>query len=229
MKKLLFPIIMVLVLVSCTLINTETDVTGTYLYTGTFISQKLFVNPNNISEGDTVISAGAIILTWNVFQPIDGDEIRLDKSVGNNNSYAEVKTVPVAMNGTASDSILSGNDYYYKLTLIDGSKELLMNEYEIIVPKLYFHSPDISDLNIDPDSFDIIFNDVNPEGTYKITVRDTSLNKLWETTTGDTQAQYGGSTLSQGVYVIEVSTGISDIEESQSVVNTTGLSQFIIQ
>lgn len=229
MKRLLFPIIMVLVLVSCTLINTETDVTGTYLYTGTFISQKLFVNPNNISEGDTIVSAGAILLTWNVFQPINGDEIRLDKSVGNNNSYAEVKTVPVLMNGTASDSILSGNDYYYKLTLIDGSKELLMNEYEIIVPKLYFHSPDISDLNIDPDSFDIIFNDVNPEGTYKITLRDTSLNKLWETTTEDTQAQYGGSTLSQGIYVIEVSTGISDIEESQSVVNTTGLSQFIIQ
>lgn len=229
MKRLLFPIIMVLVLVSCTLINTETDVTGTYLYTGTFISQKLFVNPNNISEGDTIVSAGAILLTWNVFQPINGDEIRLDKSVGNNNSYAEVKTVPVLMNGTASDSILSGNDYYYKLTLIDGSKELLMNEYEIIVPKLYFHSPDISDLNIDPDSFDIIFNDVNPEGTYKITLRDTSLNKLWETTTEDTQAQYEGSTLSQGIYVIEVSTGISDIEESQSVVNTTGLSQFIIQ
>ena len=229
MKKLLFPIIMILILVSCTLINTETDVTGTYLYTGTFISQRLFVNPNNISEGDTVVSAGAILLTWSVLQPIDGDEIRVDKSVGNKTDYTEVKTVPVSMNGTASDSILSGNDYYYKLTLVDGSDELLMNEYEIIVPKLYFHSPDISNLSLSGDSFDIVFNDVNPEGTYKITVRDTSLNKLWETTTEDTQAQYEGSTLGQGIYIIEVSTGISDIEESQSVVNTTGLSQFIIQ
>ncbi len=229
MKKNILILLVLMLMISCTLINTETDITGIYLYTGTFISQRLFFNPDNVSEGDTVYSAGAVLLSWNVLQTLSGTEIRIDKSVGDNASYTNLKSVPVSSSSTVTDSILSGNDYYYKLTLVGSGNEKLMNEYKIVIPKLYFYSPDLSDLSISDDNFNIVFNDVNPEGQYKVILRDTTKQILWETITADTELIYSGTPLSTNIYFMEVSTSISDIEESQSVVMTTGITQFVIQ
>ncbi len=230
MKKIfILPFIIALIIFSCTLLDPDTDIAGIYLYTGAFFSQQLFVDSLDIHEGDEIITAGAIVLSWNAFQSIEGDEIIVEKSIGNEDDFTEIKAVPVSRNGTYTDSILSGNTYYYRISLKDGNTSKSMNTYEIIVPQLYFLEPDIANLSVPSEDFDIVYNDVNPDGTYKIVLKDTNNNELWETTSEDTSIVYTGSALSTNIYILEVSTTISDIIESQSVVITTGLTQFFVQ
>ncbi len=230
MKKfIVFPLMIALIIISCTLLNPETDIAGIYLYTGAFFSQQLFVDSLDIHEGNEVITAGAVILSWNAFQTIEGDEIVIEKSVGNDNDFIEIDAVPVSKNGTYTDSILSGNTYYYRVSLKDGNTSKSMSTYEIVVPQLYFLEPDIANLSVPSEDFDIVFNDVNPGGTYKIVLKDTNNNELWETTSEDTSTTYTGTALSSNIYILEVSTTITNIIESQSVVITTGVTQFFVQ
>ena len=226
MKKLMFILMAVIIIASCTLLNTETDVSGLYLYTGAFVSQKVFTD-TSMTE-DTTFSAGAIVLTWQTVYSITGDHIIIEKSVGDNNSYIAVDSVQVKQNGSYTDSILSGNTYYYRLQLDQSGSKKLMNEYEIEIPKLTFYEPTIMDSTIEPTNISIVYNDINPGEDYKVILRDTSGTKLWEETFSDTNALYDGDSLDTGIYALEVSTILSDVVANESVVTTTGITQFAI-
>ncbi|MFO8062955.1 MAG: hypothetical protein R6U31_08545 [bacterium] len=226
MKRLIFIILLIILAASCTLLNTETDVSGLYIYTGAFVSQKVFTD-TTMTE-DTTYSAGAIMLTWETVQDITGDHIVIEKSIGNTDNYAPIDSVQVKRSGSYSDSILSGNTYYYKLMLNKEGDRKLMNEYEIEIPKLTFYEPTIMDTTIEPTNINIVYNDINPGENYKVILRDTSGTKLWEETFSDTTALYDGDSLDTGIYALEVSTILSDVVSNESVVSTTGITQFAI-
>ncbi len=233
MKKMVFFVLLVGLIASCSLISTDTDVIGTYLYTGTFISQKLFKDTTDTSAGDTTITLGGILLTWQTIEAIKGDYIKIEKSVGNNTSYEMIDSVPVTQNGSFIDSILSGNDYYYKLTLIDGSDESFMTEYKVIIPTLTISTPTITQTDLPPTGFDITYDNVNADGTYAVKIKKLegdSLVEIWskEDISGNTLS-YDGDSLATGIYTLEVTTIIQDLQESGSLVSTTGITQFIIQ
>ena len=228
MKRFIMIVAMLALLSSCSLLENTETVIGVYLYTGTFISQRLFIDTTNTDLGDTTITSGAILLTWNTVEQITGDNIIISKSVGNNDDYSVLKEIPVVKDGTYTDSILSGNTYYYKFQLDTGNKIREMNEYTIEVPQLTFTAPVITNLTLPDTGFDIAFNDINTGGTYNIDIKDTGGNSVWSTSTTDNSITYDGTALAPGVYIITVSTVIQNLAESQSIVNTTGISQFAI-
>ena len=232
MKKNLFIFIFIVTIVftwNCSIFNTDSDVPGTYFYTGIFLSQKLFIDTTNTSAGDTTITGGTILLSWSAFSDINGDSIAIEKSVDNNTSYSFEQSVPVSQSGTFIDSILSGNDYYYKLTLYDNGVKKIMNEYSINVPQLTFSSPSIVDTNLPPTGFSIKFDNVNDGKDYKISIKDVDRNEIWAKTVTSNDIVYDGDSLITGIYLIEVSTTIQDLQNISSIVTTTGLSQFYIK
>lgn len=228
MKRLILLLTIIAMFSGCSLLENTETVIGVYLYTGTFVSQRLFVDTTNTQLGDTTLTAGAILLTWTTVEQITGDNIIIYKSVGDTDDYELLEEVPVAKSGTYTDSIMSGATYYYKFQLDTGRNIREMNEYAIVVPQLTLTAPVITNLTLPDTGFDIIFNDINVGGTYTVRISDTDGNQLWSKDVTETSTTYDGDALDPGVYVITVSTVIQNLAESQSVVNTTGISQFAI-
>jgi len=227
--KRFFLIFIITSVLGCSLIPTDDSIAGVYTYTATFISQELFRDTANTSLGDTSITTGVLIMNWQTLNSISGSGIVIDKSVGDSLSYSAWDTLAVNQNGSHIDSVFSGNTYYYKFSLLDGGKKVKMNVYEIEIPVLLVHSPSITSGLTSPDSFDIIYSSVLNNMKYSVKVTNSAGDSIWGAKDlTDTIVSCTGLYLANGVYAISVSTWVPDILNSQSLVTTTGISQFTV-
>lgn len=229
-KTILFAIIAALI-AGCSLLPTEDRIQGIYTYTGIFVTQKLFNDSTNILNGDTVVTAGMITLNWQTLNAIVGDRIIVEKSVSDSLGYEPIDSVPVNQTGAHIDSIMSGNTYYYKLFLNNDGKNTLMDDYVIVIPQLIINKPMISDTNVSADSFDIVFSSIENNTKYAIKLTNLSGDSLWgvKDLTDTVYTFTPGPTLSAGVYSLTVTTTVVDLIESQSIVTTTGVTQFYVK
>jgi len=228
MKKF-FLIFIITAVFSCSLIPTDNSIAGVYTYTATFISQELFRDTANTSLGDTSITTGVVIMNWQTLNSISGTGIVIDKSVGDSVSYSAWDTLTVNQNGSHIDSVFSGNNYYYKFSLLDGGKKVEMNIYEIDIPVLLVHSPSIISGLTSPDSFNIIYSNIESNMKYSVKITTSAGDSIWGVNNvSDTIVSCTGLYLSNGIYAISVSTWVPDILNSQSLVTTTGISQFTV-
>ncbi|HAV92873.1 TPA: hypothetical protein DCW38_06805 [candidate division WOR-3 bacterium] len=231
MKKLIYLMLLFAVIFGCSLLPSEDRIQGVYTYTGIFLSQKLFSDTANILGGDTVLTAGMITLNWQTLNAIVGDRIIIEKSVGDSLGYEPIDSVPVTQTGAFIDSIMSGNTYYYKVFLNNNGKNTLMDDYTIVIPKLIINSPMITDTTISADSFDIKFSSIENNTKYSIKLTNLNGDSLWAVK--DVQDTFytftPGPYLSAGVYSLTVTTIVVDVLKSQSIVTTSGVTQFYVK
>lgn len=213
----------------CSLIPTADSIAGVYTYTATFISQELFRDTLNTSLGDTSVTSGVVVMNWQTVNSIVGDGILVEKSVGDSLSFEPWDTLSVNQSGSHIDSVFSGNDYFYRFSLLDGSKKARMHSYVIDIPVLLIHSPSILSGLTSPDSFNIVFSSIENNMKYAVKITNASGDSIWgRKDIEDTVVVCEGLSLPNGVYAISVTTWIPDILTSQSIVTTTGISQFTV-
>jgi len=231
MKKTIVLLFLFLFIFGCSLLPTEERIQGIYTYNGIFITQKLFTDSMNYLGGDTTVTAGVITLNWQTLNAIVGDRIIVEKSVSDSLSYEPIDSVPVNQTGAFIDSIMSGNTYYYKLYLNNNGENTLMDDYTIVIPKLVINKPMISDTNIQADSFDILFSSIEGNAKYVIKLTDLNGDSLWgvKDITDTTYTFTAGPYLASGIYSLTVTTIVIDILKSQSIVTTTGITQFYVK
>ncbi|MDD3802892.1 MAG: hypothetical protein PHW02_00705 [bacterium] len=231
MKRIILFSAFLTLVFGCSLLPTEDRIQGIYTYTGVFVSQKLFNDSTNILGGDTVMTAGMITLNWQTLNAIAGDRIIVEKSVSDSLDYEPIDSVPVNSTGAYIDSIMSGNTYYYKLFLNNNNKNTLMDDYTIVIPQLIINKPMISDTNIHADSFDIVFSSIENNTKYAIKLSNMNGDSIWgvKDLTDTIYTFEAGPILSSGIYSLTVTTTVIDILESQSIVTTTGVTQFYVK
>ncbi|MGE3062382.1 MAG: hypothetical protein AB7T10_01955 [bacterium] len=231
MKKILILAVFLVLIFGCSLLPTDDRIQGIYTYTGIFMTQKLFTDSTNHLGGDTTVTAGMITLNWQTLNAIVGDRIIVEKSVSDSLGYEPIDSVPVVQTGAFIDSIMSGNTYYYKLFLNNNNKNTLMDDYTIVIPKLIINKPMISDTNIHADSFDIVYSSIENNTKYAIKLSNLNGDSIWgvKDLTDTIYTFTAGPYLSAGIYSLTVTTTVIDIIESQSIVTTTGVTQFYVK
>lgn len=228
MKRVLSALLLIAAF-GCSLIPTADSISGVYTYTATFISQELFRDTANTALGDTSVTTGVVMLNWQTVSSMVGDGIIVEKSVGDSLSFEPWDTLAVSQTGSHIDSVFSGNDYFYKLSLLDGSKRVRMHNYAIEIPVLLVHSPSVLSGLTSPDSFNIVFSSVENNMKYAVKITNASGDSIWGVKdVQDTVVVCKNLSVPNGVYAISVTTWIPDILTTQSIVTTTGISQFTV-
>lgn len=224
MKRFLFAIAIVLVILSAGCSKKASSIDGDYTYKADFSAKKMFKDVLNINNGDTTFVAGNVTLYWKTKDEIKGNMITVESSFGVDSAWSDAKGLEVQTAGNFSEEIKEPGVYSYKLAL-DNTP---MHTYKLMIQPLAIASPLPSDTTLNGKAFNIAFNGIDNAEKYMVFVRGYKGDSIWASETSDTQIEYAGAVLEYGmVYSVTVSTAL--VCDSINTINVSSTNQFVIK